>query len=156
MIPTTKSTVKQIGVRRSFPSFDEEIENSPMTSRGWIHQERLLARRALHFGASQMSWECKADVFSETLPIVGAVTRDHGHQFMRQIDRIEVREQSAYEQWNHIIAEYSKKRLTKTSDRYAAILGIANRFGPLCRSKFIAGLWLEGLHVGRTWLELRF
>ena len=69
-----------------------------MTSGGWIHQERLLARRTLHFGASQMFWECKTDVFSETLPIVGVVTQDHGHQFMRQIDRIEAREQSAYEQ----------------------------------------------------------
>ena len=31
---------------------------SPLSGRGWVLQERLLAPRTLHFGREQLFWEC--------------------------------------------------------------------------------------------------
>ncbi|RDW61071.1 hypothetical protein BP6252_12454 [Coleophoma cylindrospora] len=38
---------------------------SPLSSRGWILQERLLPPRTLHFGAEQMFWECRGGLTQE-------------------------------------------------------------------------------------------
>lgn len=32
---------------------------SPLSGRGWLLQERLLASRTLHFGCEQLFWECR-------------------------------------------------------------------------------------------------
>jgi len=37
----------------------------PLLSRAWVFQERLLSRRTLHFGASEILWECRTDCFCE-------------------------------------------------------------------------------------------
>lgn len=34
------------------------VEFSLLSSRAWVMQERLLARRVLHFGKRQKAWEC--------------------------------------------------------------------------------------------------
>ncbi|KAH9209824.1 heterokaryon incompatibility protein-domain-containing protein, partial [Leptodontidium sp. 2 PMI_412] len=46
----------------------DEISNAPLSSRGWVFQERFLARRVLHFGNRQLGWECRQ---STTLEIFG-------------------------------------------------------------------------------------
>ncbi|KAK8043355.1 hypothetical protein PG993_005785 [Apiospora rasikravindrae] len=35
-----------------------EVTNTVLLSRGWVFQERYLAPRVLHFGATQLLWEC--------------------------------------------------------------------------------------------------
>lgn len=39
--------------------------DSPLSSRGWILQERLLPPRTLHFGHEQMFWECRSALCPE-------------------------------------------------------------------------------------------
>jgi hypothetical protein len=38
---------------------------SPLSSRGWVLQERLLSPRTLHYGKEQMFWECCTCKISE-------------------------------------------------------------------------------------------
>lgn len=44
------------------------ISNAPLSKRAWVCQERLLSPRILHFGATQMSWECMEMASCETVP----------------------------------------------------------------------------------------
>jgi len=46
----------------------DEIVEAPLNSRGWVFQERHLARRVLHFGTNQMAWECRQLDALETCP----------------------------------------------------------------------------------------
>ena len=39
--------------------WDDEVEYGPLNDRGWVYQERYLARRVAHFGQSQLGWECR-------------------------------------------------------------------------------------------------
>ena len=44
------------------------LSRMPLYERGWVLQERLLARRVLHFCSSQMAWECVETDADETHP----------------------------------------------------------------------------------------
>ncbi|KAJ5753781.1 heterokaryon incompatibility protein-domain-containing protein [Penicillium nucicola] len=46
----------------------DEIENSPLSTRGWVVQERFLAPRIIHFGTSQIFWECLENTNCEADP----------------------------------------------------------------------------------------
>jgi hypothetical protein len=39
-------------------SWKDEIDDAPLGRRGWVIQERALSLRTLHFGRSQIFWEC--------------------------------------------------------------------------------------------------
>jgi hypothetical protein len=47
--------------------FDRDVESSILTSRGWVLQERVLARRTIYFTHTQMYWECGEGIRFETL-----------------------------------------------------------------------------------------
>src|SRR4051812_31283558 len=54
--------------------------------------------------------------------------------------------------WNHnIVAPYTGRSITFTSDRLHAISGIARLFTPRIRSPYVAGLWLAELDDGLEW-----
>jgi hypothetical protein len=44
------------------------IDRSPLNSRAWVYQERLLSKKTLHFTASEVFFECKVGIFSEYAP----------------------------------------------------------------------------------------
>ena len=46
---------------RSYDPLDEE----PLSERGWTLQERVLSPRTIHFGSSQMYWECQECLLAE-------------------------------------------------------------------------------------------
>ncbi len=52
--------------------WNDDILESPLLKRAWVCQERLLSPRVLHFGRSQMFWECQdldaCETFPENLP----------------------------------------------------------------------------------------
>jgi hypothetical protein len=46
------------------------IENTPLSNRGWVFQERMLLSRVVHFGLEQVVWECEHRRACETHPDV--------------------------------------------------------------------------------------
>lgn len=47
--------------------FATDVENSILSSRGWVFQERALSRRTIYFTSKQIYWECGDGVICETL-----------------------------------------------------------------------------------------
>jgi hypothetical protein len=47
--------------------FERDVLNSPLNRRGWVLQERALARRTIFFTGTQMYWECGDGIRCETL-----------------------------------------------------------------------------------------
>jgi len=54
-------------VCRFIDNFDEHVLNSPLSKRGWVLQERALARRTIYFTDWQAYWECGNGVRCETM-----------------------------------------------------------------------------------------
>ena len=55
--------------------FVRNVDRSPLNTRGWVFQERVLSGRILHFGRDMLYWECHRRSASELNPLgyVGAV-----------------------------------------------------------------------------------
>lgn len=47
--------------------FDKYVLKSPLNQRGWVLQERALARRTIYFTSHQTFWECGTGVQCETM-----------------------------------------------------------------------------------------
>ncbi|VUC28465.1 unnamed protein product [Clonostachys rosea] len=47
--------------------FEKDVECGPLNSRGWVFQERALARRTVHITSAQIYWECGKGVYCEIL-----------------------------------------------------------------------------------------
>lgn len=54
-------------VCRFIDNFGEHVLNSPLSKRGWVLQERALARRTIYFTDWQTYWECGDGVRCETM-----------------------------------------------------------------------------------------
>ncbi|KAJ4328819.1 hypothetical protein N0V84_000606 [Fusarium piperis] len=52
---------------RFIDNFGREMEEAPLSKRGWVLQERALARRSIHFTLSQVYLECGDGVHCESL-----------------------------------------------------------------------------------------
>lgn len=48
-----------------------ELHKSPLSTRAWTMQERLLSPRTIHFTASRVIWECQSLIETEDLLVLG-------------------------------------------------------------------------------------
>jgi hypothetical protein len=60
----------QVCVCTHMDDFENDVEQAELNKRAWVMQERVLAKRTIHFGANQTYWECGEGVFCENLTIM--------------------------------------------------------------------------------------
>lgn len=65
--PLHSAKVGAIYVSAVTNDFERDVLESPLNQRGWVLQERALARRTIFFTETQMYWECGNGVRCETL-----------------------------------------------------------------------------------------
>jgi hypothetical protein len=133
-------------------SFREDVSHSHLSNRGWILQERLMARRSLHFGASQVYWECPSMIVSESgNEIDGEIHQkwivDTRKAFAGFTDSWE----KARQNWIDIVSIYSRMELTKPSDRIPAIEGIARAFRTFLDDRYFYGTWSKSFLQDLIW-----
>ncbi|KAI1506061.1 heterokaryon incompatibility protein-domain-containing protein [Biscogniauxia marginata] len=117
-------------------------KDQPLQDRAWVFQERVLSRRIIHFTTTKMIWECKEEVCSETsfFPSRG---EDTGSFFSLQ-------KQHDYS-WSAYVNEYTRKQLTYTTDRLAAIAGVADTMKENASADYVGGLWRSELPLSLCW-----
>ncbi|CAK4033804.1 Hypothetical predicted protein [Lecanosticta acicola] len=142
--------------------WESQVSSAPLNRRGWVLQERLLAKRAIHFGRKQVLWECcdmdAAEVFPEGLPasmkgmyVTGfksfdptvKVPKAFGYRGQRS---------SANKIWCRIVSTYSHCKLTNPEDKLVAISGIARRMESIIQDKYLAGMWRQTLAGELFWV----
>ncbi|KAG4287357.1 hypothetical protein FPRO06_05009 [Fusarium proliferatum] len=149
-------------------SWKDEIENTPLNTRGWVVQERFLAPRIVHFTKSQMYWECLETTVCEADPNwelqtlakdfslhrqpIHTVYKAAGQQITTTVStgqRYEAMDRKTYHTlWGNLVSIYANCALTKESDRLIAMSGIANEAN---KDTYLAGLWKEAIHSDLTW-----
>lgn len=143
----------------------DNVEESHISTRGWVLQERYLSPRVLHFGSKQLFWECRQSQVSESYPFERP-DFDNGDLPLRLKKRMTLPSQSEmlgeYEafwhtSWKNVIGNYASTRLTKPGDKLMAISGIAKDFGmklQVVNDEYLAGLWRRDLHVQLLWFAV--
>jgi hypothetical protein len=127
-----------------------EIGDSPVHTRGWVLQERLLSPRNLHFGQHMIYWECRHTVAAENrVPEKQSFDSSlfHGAEDIH----------GYIIKWTRTIEQYSAASLTYSTDKLVAISALAREFQQVIRKKtkseckYLAGLWSHTLAQQLLW-----
>ncbi|KAF8846699.1 HET-domain-containing protein [Acephala macrosclerotiorum] len=136
--------------------WNRELECSPLLSRGWVFQERLLSPRVLHFARQQVFWECNALAACESHP--RGVPEIHGDRRDPSVRRVTYQTPypssfSKYHAWNQAVIDYTSCDLTRITDRLIAISGIAEQksLSLLDGDDYLAGVWRHSLPLSLLW-----
>ncbi|KAI4952331.1 hypothetical protein J4E91_002800 [Alternaria rosae] len=142
----------------------------PLLSRVWVLQERVLARRTIHFASYQMQWECSEQVLTED-----GYTEDYkaceeisleriaqGLKSVKDAPLLQHTQQSqdaeivrafnpAWRVWSRLIEEYTSRNMTYQSDKFPALSGVTSALQKLTGDVCLAGIWKSWFLQGLLW-----
>lgn len=143
------------------PAHGMKLEGEPITTRGWTLQERYLSTRTIHFGTSQIFFECTQSFLSEDHCSVGDIAYTDYHL---AASAPRERSKSHLGDWRKIVRQYSQRKLTVETDKLPALAGMAGQLlglstPPEDRSMssagYLAGLWRDDFIYGLGWARPR-
>ncbi|KAL8723859.1 MAG: hypothetical protein Q9181_007128 [Wetmoreana brouardii] len=145
-------------VRPNPPSWVNIVQNSPLGSRAWVLQERILSRRTLYASVQGFFWECaekRASVYEPLGCSFDYGFRDNGLQTINQLLAEEQQPESLLGfHWRRIVEYYTRLRLTFESDRLPAIAGLAKLLGIHTGDTYLVGHWETTLCSSLLWFRL--
>lgn len=139
----------------------DEVDDAPLNCRGWVFQERFLARRVLHFGPRQLAWECREfqalETFPNGLPSTVWATLLSKSRIYEMFSKLSTAPGMKIEEefattWHKLVENYSKCVLTYPKDKLVAFSGIAKSMetgGDRC----VAGIWNASLEYDLAWMR---
>lgn len=140
-----------------------EVSMAPLNQRGWVFQERLLSPRTIHFGRSQLFWECKELMACEAFPQALPKVLEPRFLYTKMTDLKEIREvalnrfgndlstDTGYLSWYNWIQQYSRTSVTKSSDKLIAVGALARYMEKELNDSYLAGLWLGDMPGCLLW-----
>ncbi|KAI9768775.1 MAG: hypothetical protein M1839_003960 [Geoglossum umbratile] len=135
-------------IRPQPATITESLDRSPVSSRGWCLQERFLSRRILHYSKHQLYWECQKHCVAEDGTITSRLFKQ---SFNLRNYGLNDDPASIFWRWCLLVEEYSKRKLTKPSDKLPAISGLASEVYRRTGDQYLAGLWKSNLHIDLLW-----
>jgi hypothetical protein len=145
------------------------FKDMPLMKRAWVVQELLLAPRILHFGGTQLFWECYDLEACETYPdgippnmetrwmSRGAMWDAFSNAQYRSVTVEKGSEtyskDDLWKLWKGIVETYTACQLTYTRDKLIALSGVANLMEQALGDQYCAGLWRENLATQLFWIS---
>lgn len=135
--------------------WDVEVSSALINSRAWVLQERLLSTRNLHFGESQLSWECRQKDASEIYP--AGLPEFAKTELPRVKSLFTLRKQrpsgeTLSQSWYNIVTMYSSCNLTYPSDKLVALSAVAKEMKFIMGDQYVVGLWRRDLERQLLWV----
>ncbi|KAM0351006.1 hypothetical protein ACHAPU_002784 [Fusarium lateritium] len=151
----------------TIPSDYVTLPNEPLSHRGWVLQERVLARRTLLYTSQQTCFECDKGIIGEDglaldlrlialnnilgEDVESAIKhQDNTHSPYRRPGQTE----EVLVMWYELLWEYGERKLSHSSDKLPAISGLARIYANLLNDEYVAGLWRSHLLEGLLWRGL--
>jgi len=133
---------------------DERTKPYPLLNRAWAYQERLLSPRVLHFGDSELIFECMEELRCECRDDRTASTQIIWTKFIKEpklylLSRTLLR-QTAGEIWKSMLRQHSWLQLTYPSDKLVTLAGLAKQLAEP-GDQYLAGLWKSRILEDLTW-----
>ncbi|CAI6339481.1 unnamed protein product [Periconia digitata] len=131
--------------------------NSPMNSRAWILQERLLSRRILHATTSLFVWQCATVIETED-GLIHETKATHGpwdileSHIPQHVLTPHPLQYNIRNRWWSWVKQYMERDLSRPEkDHYAAFAGITNHYRNLTGDEPVLGLWKRDLPIHLSW-----
>ena len=128
----------------------------PLLTRAWVFQEILLSKRVIHYGATEVLWQCGSK-FQHQGTIIPRYTvhpssalpkmlRSYGNSVT--LDHVLL--------WHDMVSDYCTRELTFSKDRLPALAAVARYMSGLrLNDAYLAGLWHRTLIYDLTWLVMQ-
>ncbi|KAI0325396.1 HET-domain-containing protein [Cubamyces sp. BRFM 1775] len=129
---------------------------SHTASRGWCLQERLLSTRSLVFTTQTLQLRCHTQTHN-----VGGADHLGFYDVPRLPDTVfhpdrhvvpgSEEWKDIHYRWWEIVEDYTRRKLSKPSDKLVAISALAEMFAPTLGPGYLAGLWRRTLLTDLFW-----
>ncbi|KAF6816482.1 HET domain-containing protein [Colletotrichum plurivorum] len=132
---------------------DDCLTKGPVHQRAWTLQEHLMSTRVLYFGPGILHWECLDSYDIEPDPdgvcSEGVPNELDGRRRVKlaiqtcqqQREQSQGSEESPFELWQLQVEEFTRRKLTKQSDRIPALLAISQVLCKAGGDEFCGGIW---------------
>ena len=125
-------------------------EQHPLLNRAWAFQERLLSPRVLHFGHSELLFECMEELRCECSGTRGMNWQSFvGEPKLYLLSRTLLR-QAAGDIWQSMLQQHSWLQLTYPSDKLVTLAGLAKQLAEP-GDQYLAGLWKSRILEDLQW-----
>ena len=143
--------------------FYANVDQSPLATRAWAMQERMLSPRNIHYGKEQIFWECIGKRYAEGGGRFIARAED-GLYLPTTADRSDpevpdsakpsqgyLKSSRWYIYWYRIVEFYTARKLSRPTDKLPALSGLAMETQKQTGDEYLAGLWPTCIHLGLAW-----
>ena len=163
-------------LRAVLPDDYELNLRSPISKRAWTLQERLISPRTIHFTRDQLLWHCRTCEWTEGYVHNSFRSHDEFKLGCQKAGNYIDREEHdtywrsrlpdpndqpyfnlnfAVEIWYSCISEYTTRFLSHSSDKLAAISGLAQKYANMEMGRYLAGLWEQDIFRGLAWTRVK-
>jgi len=130
------------------------LHESPLHTRAWVKQERILSPRTIHYDGDQMLWECHESRACESGVPESAFVVQHriwDGRLRLEGDEQQTSRRSWWWDWYDLVESYTTHGLTKGEDKLPALSGMAQTLESATGGSYVAGLWRDHLPFGLLW-----
>ncbi|KAK7968069.1 HET-domain-containing protein [Apiospora aurea] len=136
------------------------LANSKWNTRAWTFQEKMMSRRLLFFTTSGLNFNCGQYLHSEH----SASPIPSSHETIPSVrDPFELEElhrmgdkSKIYHAWIQRVAnKYGDRQMTRRTDAFPSLSGLAHTFASLLQDDYVAGLWKQDLARGLSWYSYK-
>jgi len=124
------------------------LNGSPISSRAWALQERLLPSAVLHVTPVSASWECRTGLYAGD-KCLAKFSKDAS--LTKHLSAYAVPKKLDHFFWRTLVGEYSRRVSTQVEDRLPAISGLVKYYQEILDDDYIAGHFVADLHSSLLW-----
>ena len=136
-----------------------DCKGMPLQKRAWAFQERVLARRLIHYTPTEIVYECNTHCRCECSgiewPVLAHSGYEPGHSLKGAISEALSSHRISMHpggEWQTIVTQYTARQLTVSSDCLPALSDLASQFAMEQNGAYLAGIWKSQLPDALDWV----
>ncbi|KAI1316132.1 heterokaryon incompatibility protein-domain-containing protein [Xylariaceae sp. FL0255] len=141
-------------VSTNVADFDKDVGSAVLNQRAWVMQERLLSPRTIHFTNTELYGECGEGIYAGENIFIKSQYKTTKYYVIDPQFPDRLRSSGMIATWEFLqslIEDYSRRGITKPSDRAVAISGLMRRISEALPDPVYYGVIEWYKHRGLLW-----